>query len=125
MSDLRQFIKIKPGSTASLKMLGKCKPKLAMIFFDFADYLINHGCKDVVLVSIIRDPIKGGSGLHPLGRAIDVSHKGINPILRFEAMEYINNKYQYDPKRPDLQTVIYHRAGYGPDQGYHFHIQTM
>lgn len=118
---LHRYIKVKHD--ISFETLSALKPRLLLILADFINYLVDRKVSYVVLASIIREWDK--DSVHGYGRGIDVSITNISYILGLEAMNYINDKYQYDKKRPEIRTIIFHRTDRLDDPGWHFHLQSM
>jgi hypothetical protein len=116
------IIKINKNSSAEWGMFGMISPHLGVIFYDFCKKLRDYGVEEVTITSIIRpvDAIKGETGIHALGRAIDVADTfSYNDIGKY-VVDYINNKHVYDIARPKMDCVLYHDSG----SGNHYHLQV-
>ena len=96
--------------------------KLRLIACDLDYYTQNNFKKEITVTSVYRND----KGVHGYWRGLDVrveharkmffTKKEIKLILN-----YINEKYPYDPTRPRKETIIYHHVGLGP---HHFHCQV-
>lgn len=117
------MIGIRKNSSANFNMFGDIDPRLGMVYFDFILFLKLNGVNETFITSMIR-PKTGDSGIHALKRAIDVA-SSFSKSLGRRAMEYINNKYIYDPDRPNYKTIIFHVTSAAGDAGEHYHIQVM
>jgi len=118
-------IRIKDGSSAKWEMFGAIHPKLGLVFFDLCHWLEKYDIEEIIITSMIR-PQLDDSGVHALGRAMDVSVSTIPTNLRLVLAEYINKKYVYDPMRTNIQTFVLHTgSGYNNDQGEHIHLQVL
>jgi hypothetical protein len=58
--------------------------------------------------------------VHQFGCGADIRTRDIPTGWLKEMSEYINNKYEYDPERPHLQTLRIHSV-----RGEHMHIQVL
>lgn len=61
-----------------------------------------------------------GSGVHgtiPL-RAVDIGSLDHETGVRLQ--DYLNSRWEYDPKRPGMNVALWHNAG----RGWHLHIQS-
>lgn len=114
-------IQLKNG-TAKFEHFGQISPKLGMIFYYFCGRLVDHGIKNAIVTSIIREK-KEDSGVHAVGRAIDVADTFARDVGR-KIEEEINTMYPYDPNRPNLKTIIYHKVDTYNDAAFHYHIQV-
>lgn len=118
------MLEIKAGSSATWDMFGEISPTLAVMFFDFVCLAKRHGIKKVIITSMIREK-KDDSGVHSVGRGIDVSISTMDNDFLLMAQEYINMKYQYDIARPLLKSFVIHTgSGYNSDVGRHIHLQS-
>jgi len=116
------MIKLKEG-TAKWEHFGEISPKLGEVFFSFYSKLKDYGVNDITVTSIIRHKADD-SGVHAVGRAIDIrADFDYNSIGKY-AMEYINQKYTYDIARGELKTCVYHSTSTYGDEGLHYHLQT-
>ena len=111
------------GPNAKPEMMSEIKPKLLMITADVADFVWRHLARPIVITSIIRakGAVPGESGIHALGRGIDISVNDIPDNIQRILVQYINSKYIYDAVRHHLDTAIIHDTGYGK----HLHLQCM
>ncbi len=76
----------------------------------------------IPVVTRVQGPVRGSSGVHEAGRAVDFrdEHSGTrlySPGQRMLILEYLNLKYR---RRDRFQTIIWHSFNGGP---HHFHIQ--
>lgn len=71
--------------------------------------------KDLVRRGLSEDKV----GVHELGRGFDVRPL-IQNELNQQLMDYINQKYVYDPTRPAKRTVIRHKGTKD-----HLHFQSL
>ncbi len=94
-------------------------PTLQLIIMDIVVFCEENFSKDVIPTSIYR-PFNGKKhSVHNVYRGFDFrsrifTKEEINAIL-----DYVNDKYIYDPLRPNYKVAIFHNVGYG----WHFHIQ--
>ena len=99
-------------------------PMLDLVVGDFADAAYEEAGWLPVMTSFIRtyeeDRELGGSGIHPTGRAADFRTRGVPRQAVSWAVDYLNGKYQYDPRRPSLPVAYAKPHGNGP----HLHIQV-
>lgn len=116
-------ITLKDGSSATWSMFGEIHPRLGVIFYDFVKKLEELGVKHVIISSIIR-PKSGDSGIHALGRAIDISASTIPEDLGAQASSYINEKYIYSLINNKYNCVLYHQTNAAGDDGLHYHLQV-
>lgn len=116
------MIRIQDGSSAKWEMMGEISPKLGLIFFAFVEKLKEFGVEEVIITSIIRpvDKLKGETGIHSLGRAIDISLETIPSTIAKIAVDWLNNKYIYSVLRNEHESAIIHDIGYGN----HIHLQV-
>jgi len=70
-----------------------------------------------VITSAYRE---NDSGVHGYYRGIDFRSRSMSQSSIFDICEKINNRYQYDPDRPEKECLIYHDTGRGP----HLHLQS-
>lgn len=119
-------ISIKENSSAKWEMFGEIDSHLGEIFFIICQYLEQMGVKEIIITSMIRPQIQGhDSGIHSLGRAIDISDKTIPTETGKTLMDHINSNFPYDIQRPKLDTIIYHTGtGYAGDKAAHYHLQV-
>jgi hypothetical protein len=121
---MKEYFQLQQTSSPQYYMFKNMSPKLLMIFFDICKVCDEKGLK-IVVTSMIR-PKTIDSGIHELGRAIDFilddnSDENIQWLV-----DYVNQKYQYDPGRPLLNTLIWHSAnGEKAFASPHFHLQSM
>lgn len=112
-------IEIRKGSSATWEMFSKISPILGLVFYDFVGFLQKHGVDSVTITSIIR-PKTNDSGVHSLGRGMDIANTF--PFAIGEAaMEYINMTYPYGK---GLDTIMFHETNNAGDNGKHYHIQV-
>jgi hypothetical protein len=98
------------------------KPKLRLILCHLDYCAKNWLRKEITITSIIR-PKTTDSGIHALKRAADVRTKKVFTKREIEKiMAYFNWHYQYDPKRPNIKTFVYHKV---EGSEFHFHIQVL
>lgn len=117
------MITLKHGSSARWDMFGRIQPKLGIVFYEFCKELEHTGIKDITVTSIIR-PKENDSGLHALGRAIDI-RCDFDDDIGDQIMQFLNNRYVYDMNRLHIKTIIKHVGiGYGRDVGKHYHLQV-
>jgi hypothetical protein len=117
------IIRIKQYSSASWEHFSRISPRLGVVFFELARKAQDWGLKELVITSIIR-PKTNDSGVHALGRGIDISTANMNQDLIDSLVEFINNRYSYDMQRPELKTAIYHSTDAAGDDGKHLHLQV-
>jgi len=93
----------------------KIRPRLWTIFDKLETYCIDN-CTHAKITSTWRKKTTD-SGIHELGRAIDVVP--VDP-LRFHICERIRDLINWQfPYNDDFDTCLWHNAG----SGYHWHIQ--
>ena len=115
------MVKIKNGS-ADWCMFGSISPKLGIIFFEFALLMKRRKVDNLVITSIIRDKSANDTGIHMLGRAVDISLGGISKKIAQEVADIINALYPYGKGK---STVIIHTGnGYKGDCAEHIHLQS-
>lgn len=117
------MIKLKEGSSARWEMFGMIAPSLGHIFYDAVMFLQKQGVNDVTITSIIR-PKTEDSGVHEVGRAIDIRTDFSSGVVD-ALIEYLNKRYIYDIYRRELKTAIYHSTSAAGDAGCHIHIQVF
>jgi hypothetical protein len=67
-----------------------------------------------------REPLHSGD-VHPHGRAFDLRVRVYGSLERAEQIrKWINKRWEYDFKRPEMEVSIIHDSG----KGLHFHVQT-
>ena len=116
--------KLKKGSPR-WEMFGEIEPKLGLIFFDLCCLLERHGIDNIIITSIIRPKIND-SGVHALGRAMDISLETIPDHMLYMINTYMNEKWIYDPNRKHLNTCVIHTGdGYDNDIAPHIHLQVL
>ena len=114
------MIKIKKGSPDWF-MFGEISPKLGIVFYEFVLLMKRRGIDNLVITSIKRKK-ENDSGVHAVGRAIDISLTGVPKNIAQEVAEIINALYPYGSGK---QSVILHTGvGYGGDNAEHIHIQS-
>lgn len=116
-------IRIKQGSSANFEMFGDISPRLGIIFYELARKAKDWGLKELIITSIIR-PKTNDSGVHALGRGIDISTQNMNQDLIDALVNFINLRYTYDIARPQIKTAIYHSTDAAGDAGFHIHLQV-
>ena len=98
----------------------KLHVKLQYIVFDLALFVKRNFAKEIVVTSVYR-PYNGIKySVHNSFRGVDIRSKNFTKEERDAILQYISGRYQYDPKRLYLQTIIFHDVG----QGEHFHLQV-
>jgi hypothetical protein len=115
-------ITLKEGS-ARWEQFGSISPRLGVVFYELARKAQDWGLKELVITSIIR-PQTNDSGVHALGRGIDISTHNMNQDLIDSLVDFINKRYTYDMARPQLKTAIYHTTDAAGDPGKHLHLQV-
>jgi len=114
------MITLKKG-TARWEMMGQIRPLLGKIVYNIVDWFDRNGVHDIVITSIIR-PKTDDSGIHALGRAVDISIEELPGNLVFECIKVFNALYPYDSK---YNTIVPHIGkGYKGDIGPHLHVQV-
>lgn len=99
--------------------------KIDLSQLEFIDPFLRHIAMEVeehfdvefTVTSLYRIGDPGVHGAIPL-RGIDLRCK--NHALGASVAEYINDKYIYDPMRPEMVVCKFHDAG----SGYHIHLQV-
>ena len=71
-----------------------------------------------VVTSAYRVGDPGVHGTQPL-RGIDIRCR--NSTMGIAIQDWVNNRYQYDPKRPDMKCCLFHA---GTSGAYHLHFQS-
>jgi hypothetical protein len=96
-----------------IKQLMFIHPKLRVI----AIRLEKEFCAEFTSTSLFRIGDHGVHGQLPL-RGLDLRCRyGFLGIL---VQDYVNTRWQYDPKRPDMQCCLFHDTG----SGFHLHLQV-
>lgn len=87
-------------------------------------YLLNELGYDCEVTSMLRPAgsIRGESGVHATGRAIDCAPRprGKKPVISSHMQKVANTVNFLYPRRDNLLTVLWHDVGLGK----HFHIQV-
>jgi hypothetical protein len=97
-------------------MMGKFPPILVEMSLYLHKLLDNHKTIAVITSAYRED----SEGVHHYYRGIDYrSWELTNDQIDSICLE-INNKYEYDPMRPDKECLIHHDTG----RGLHFHLQS-
>lgn len=117
------MISIRKGSSATWEMMGDIHPKLGIVFYEFVKELARLSVNNVIITSIVR-AVTGDTGVHSVGRAIDIANSFPRDLGRI-AQRKINKKYPYDSKRPRLNTVVFHKTNSAGDNALHYHLQVM
>lgn len=95
--------------------------KLQTIIFDIVVYIEENFKKDVIPTSIYRPYKKGQKhSVHNVYRGFDFRSHIFTKEEIEQILNYVNEKYIYDPMRPQFKVAIYHNVG----KGWHFHIQS-
>ena len=63
---------------------------------------------------------KDDTGVHKYGRGVDFRTHHITEDEIKTLCEVVNNRWVYDPKRPEKVCLMYHNVGKGP----HLHLQA-
>jgi hypothetical protein len=117
------IIKLKDGSTARWEMMGDISPRLGIVFYDMCRKAKDWGVKEIVITSIIRHK-ESDSGVHELGRAIDIRTSNMANEMVSALVDFINKRYTYDMLRPEIKTAISHCSTNYGDPGNHIHLQV-
>lgn len=114
------MVKIKNGS-ADWCMFGEISPKLGIIFYEFVLLAKRRGVINLVVTSIIRHK-ENDTGIHAIGRGIDISLNGIPKNTAIEICDEINALYPYGNNK---QSALMHTGnGYKGDIAEHIHLQS-
>lgn len=77
-----------------------------------------------LVTSIWRSPAEDaaleGSGVHTEWRALDIRTRDVSAQVVADVTRWINDRWKYDPTRPDLRVAISEPHGTGP----HLHLQV-
>ena len=92
---------------------------LAAALFAFSEYGWIF-CVTSILRTVKEDAELGGTGVHCLGRAIDIRTRGIAQEWVDSVTARVNGIWTYDPERPDKPVAYVKQHGTGP----HLHLQV-
>ena len=101
---------------------------LRMIVLDAAEQAMNKHGWIFHVTSLLRtadeDRALGGSGVHVDGRGCDIRTKGV-PARTVEAVaKYVNERWIYDPQRPQYLVCFIKPHGTGPHAHFQSHPRT-
>lgn len=96
-------------------------PRLTEIVKEFSSFANQIGL--IPVITRVKDPIKGSTGIHSAGRAVDIrdEHDGVFMFTKADRerlIAQINKKFEY---LGDKKTIIWHSFEGRP---HHFHIQV-
>jgi len=115
------MISLKEGSP-TWPMFGAIHPRLGILLYEFVDMLRMNGVDHVTITSLMRRK-EGDSGIHELGRAVDI-RLDFDHELAFALVKAINEKHPYSNNRPEMRTAIIHATDAYGDNGTHIHLQV-
>lgn len=87
---------------------------------EIAAYILERLCQEEILPVITSAYRPADKGVHGAYRGLDFRSHGIPQELIDEICYEVNERWMYDPNRPEKKCLIYHDVGRGP----HFHLQT-
>jgi hypothetical protein len=80
------------------------------------------------ITSIFRtraeDAALNASGIHVDWRAVDVRTRGVSKDAVQDVTKYINDRWAYDPRRPNLKVCFSEPHGTGPHGHFQVHPRT-
>ena len=103
-------------------------PVVRMIVLEAAEHALEvHGWLFEV-TSCLRtreeDIAAGGHGIHVTGRAVDVGARSIPEGMVKAITGWVNDRWQYDPQRPNLTCCYSAPHGTGPHCHFQVHERT-
>lgn len=98
----------------------KTHTKLQYIIFDVALFVKYNFGKEIVVTSVYRPYNDKKWSVHNVWRGIDVRTRNLKLEEILAVVQYINEKYSYDPRRKFLKAAIHHNVG----RGDHLHFQV-
>lgn len=95
---------------------------------DAAVYAQQHWNWEFTITSIYRTPAEDaalhGHGIHPGWRAVDVRNKDQSEAANDDVTRYINERWIYDPARPQFKVCFSEPHGTGKHAHYQVHPNT-
>lgn len=98
------------------QQLQNAAPRIRSVVNDIAGEL--HILGDKAIISRVTDKVKGETGVHQTGRAVDISTRQLDLKTIKAIVTTMNLRY---PRYDGFETVMYHKAKGGV---YHLHIQV-
>lgn len=93
-----------------------------------AEYARENWAWNFTITSIFRtraeDAALNASGIHVDWRAVDVRTRGLSQEAVRDVTVYINNRWVYDPTRPNLKVCFSEPHGTGPHGHFQVHPRT-
>ena len=114
------YCSIQPNCSFKWEQFGFLKPKLCKIFFRIVE-LCSEKNIEVIITSGYRKKTND-SGIHELCRAIDFILSDNSDNVVDWLLSEINDTYVYDFRRPNIQTLIWHKV---KESNWHFHLQIL
>ena len=87
---------------------------------EIAKNVINLMHKMQISVTITSAFRNGDAGVHGYGRGLDFRSRNMSEDEINTIVKVINDKWVYDPKRPEMVVLMNHDIG----KGMHLHLQT-
>lgn len=120
MSPVKSTAKIM-FKTKRVRKQFKDTPKILKLIVRDFDVVAGLFEKDIVLTRV-KDSVKGGSGVHKANRAVDVRNEHLgkkifSDVQAYALVDFINTLY---PRTDGMKTVVYHSFNGNP---FHFHFQ--
>lgn len=126
---MKTKILIQPGSSAKPEMLLEIHSKLFLIFGVIRHWIVCNSPYDIMITSIIRPDDK--NSVHAYGRGVDfvIVDSGGRMIAPMHfinrLLTWVNIEWNYDIKRPNMKTLMWHTVDKDKRSGFHFHLQCM
>ena len=106
---------------------------LRSIINDAAGYMYRVWADDITITCLLRTPEEDRAiykdptrdpGVHVFGRGCDLSVRTYSLSQVHGLVNYINENWQYDPRRPMMLCAIYEDATHPDSTGAHVHLQS-
>lgn len=100
------------------RQLADLTPKCLVLLAWFNFFSFEEFNKTAFITSIIRKNKK--TSVHAHGRGVDIRSSRYTKDQKDKLLLFFND-FPYDPKRPELDTLIHHDSG----SGWHWHLQSL
>jgi hypothetical protein len=98
---------------------GHLHPLVVFMVYAAAGYAQHLSGRALWVTSVYRE---GDPGVHGVWRGTDADNDFMSKEHKEEIARFLNERFVYDPERPDMVVCLYHQvAGRGGD---HLHIQV-
>jgi hypothetical protein len=102
--------------------------KVKEIVTEAAEYARQNWQWEFTITSIFRTPQEDAalhaSGIHVDWRAVDVRTRGRSQQAIMDVTNHLNNRWVYDPTRPNLKVCFSEPHGSGPHAHYQVHLRS-